>query len=289
MIFGLLASSCSKENKDDVYKNEFEVLIADSFYVTLTDLTNGQKNTVFTISKESNYIITSASFDKKNKIIAVSLIENNGSPEKSQIIFINNTFPYKEIGKIHTKFSRIRGLSYSNIGDLAFIAGGAKLDGPNSICVIRNLSKNFEVVSYGRYISNISWDYEAKKVYFSSIVDGNRTIGYVHIDTPNVINEITEGISVCTSLGNSKIFVLAADARVYTIENGIVGKKLKFSNRLDPRFVDSISCVRFGEGLIVQEYIKATTYKLLVVPPPFESTFTLLPAQPMQSFEVVKK
>jgi hypothetical protein len=167
-----LIPSCSSSTKDVAHKNQFEILVSDSFRVTLTDLASGKNDVVFSIPNDSDYIITSASLDNINKTVAVSLIENDGSPENAQIVFLESAFPYKERDIIQTSFNRIRGLSYSANGDLAFVAGGIKLDGPNSICVIRVASMNVEVVSAGRYFSGISWGYGKKKIYFSSLMDG---------------------------------------------------------------------------------------------------------------------
>lgn len=290
MILCLFVFSCSEANKGNAYKNEFKIIVSDSFRVTLTDLANGQNAVIFSIPKDSNYIITSASFDKKNKRIAVSLIENGKAHDRAQIVFLENIFPYNEIGRTQTTFNRIRSLVYSNNGDLAFVAGNRKLDDPNNICVIRNMSEDVEVVSTGRYFSDISWGYRSKMVYFSSLLDGNRNVGYIDIDSPGVINEITKGISICALEAKEKGFVLDQDANIHIIENGVVGKKIDLSEKhLDSRFVDSISCARFGDELIVQEYVKATTYKLYVIPPPYDHIFPLLPVYAMQSFEVLRK
>lgn len=286
----VLFSSCSTANKSDVYRDKYDVLIADSFSVTLDDLSGGKKNTIFSLSNKSDYIITSASIDQNNSIIAISLTKNNASPDGAQIVFVNKLFPYNVVKKIQTDFNRIWGLSYSKNGDLAFVAGKMKIDDPNDLCVIRNLSKEIKIVSSGRHFLHLSWDHTSKIIYFASIVDGKRAIGSVFVDSPGVINEITKGVSVCASGKNENVFMLDQDANIHSIVNGIVGKKINVSGKhLDSRFTDSISFVRFGDDLIVQEYIKATTYKLLVIPPPYDKIFPFLSAQPMQSFEVVNK
>lgn len=289
LLLSILLLSCSSERPCKA-NLDYTLLVANSFSVTKQDLSDNTSESVFTNSRDSEFLISCAAYDHKNDRIAIALKTKEPSTKSAKIILVESKTPYGLVKEIETGLDRILNMSFSKNGDLAFVAGKLLLDGPHNICIIRNDFEKIEGIASGRKFFGLSWNFNSKRVYFASLEGTKRMVGYLNINDPVLLHDLFEGRSISASDNEDKVCFLDLKASAFLIKNGGVLEKLKLSPKpLDPRFADAISFVRFGDELIAQSYVKATTDKLLIISPPYDEVYTLVKGVGNQSLEVIRK
>lgn len=264
----------------------YQIVCARDFSVAEYARANAGGRILYELDKAGGYIITSVAYDLKKNIVAIAVGSKEPQKESATIKLLDRD-TLSILKEIHTKKDYIRGMTLDSVGKIAFVANDMYLDRYGEICYLSIADGTVKSVAKGRHFRTPSWSKDSQRIYFSYIQDSHRGIAFVDINKPDIIGEISAGLSVSVS-DSGKIAYLANDGEVILMpESAIVSSVSKLRlKHVDPKFTDSIRFVKGDDCIILQQYKKSVVYDLVVLQPPYENETMMLPHVGMKDFDV---
>jgi hypothetical protein len=270
--------------------SDVSVLISRDFNVARYS-SGGKREDIYVLDGSSKDLITCAAYGTFDNTTAIALKNKYGIPSSARIILLEDRPPHRIARSLEVGVDDVRDVSISSNGKIALIAAKNKLDEPHEIIEIDKISNNKRILASGKYFMGLSWDISGDRIYFASMNAGVRSIEYVELSSPGLINKIAQGVSVSASDKTGDIAYIGLDGSLNIVARkagGYITKSHK-DNLFDIKYDDEIKYVKGSDRIVVQEYVKGKISKLKIVAPPYHRLEEFLDGISMVKFDATSR